>query len=380
MEEKKKVGLITYHSAYNFGSVLQAYATKTMIERLGFDVETIDYRTPSQTYWYTTEASIRLYGRRMWLWDSQFYLKRLARLRRRKRFENFISTYLHPTHPTLRSYEEVCNADFRYDILVCGSDQIWNPWCTEFFAEDRSKALLPYFLKFGTANKRISYASSFGTDRKVIEPGVKNLDLIDRISVREAESASLVSKLTGREVTHVCDPTLLLQLEDYKKLGLYKPKIKSEYLLIYNLNWKPAVLRAWLPAIKQFAKEHNWKVVLISPLHYSSDSEVTVLHDAGPLDFLSYLSNASFVVTTTFHGTMFSLNFERPFVSCSTDVASRQGQVLQMCGMGQAIVNDPNDLSEAANKMLHIDFTRSNDAIAGLRESSIAYLKKALTE
>jgi len=246
----KTVGLITYHSAYNFGSVFQAYATKKAIEQLGFKVETIDYRTKSQTYWYTTETSRRLYGERLWLWDMQFYLIRTARLSRRKKFEEFIVRYLNLTTPTLRTYQDVINSKFHYDALVCGSDQIWNPYCLKFFNENKEEALLPYFLKFGTAKKRISYASSFNTFKKTIIEGCKNLDNIDILSVREEETAKIVSELTGREVTHVCDPTLLLKPDEYTVDGIYKPEIGSEFLLVYNLIWTPKEIKKWMPAIK----------------------------------------------------------------------------------------------------------------------------------
>jgi len=378
-ENKKTVGLITYHSAYNFGSVLQAYATKKAIEQLGFNVETIDYRTKSQTYWYTTETSSKLYGKRLWLWDMQFYLIRSARLRRRKKFEDFIFRYLNLTKPTLRTYQDIIKANFHYDALVCGSDQIWNPFCLEFFNENKEEALLPYFLKFGTATKRIAYASSFNTFKRVIVEGVKNLNNIDVLSVREEETARIVSELTGRQVTHVCDPTLLLKPAEYDFDGNYKPSIGGEYLLIYNLIWTPKEIKKWLPAIKEFAEKHSWKIVLISPLHFFSDKEVVVLNDAGPIDFISYLKNASFVVTTTFHGTMFSLNFERPFVSCSTNLESRQGQILRMCGTSESIVSDVESFQNIAEKMVNVDFAESQSILDKFRRSSFEYITNALT-
>lgn len=382
MEENQhnRIGLITYHAAYNFGSVLQAYATKIAIEKLGHTVDIIDYRTPSQTYWYTTEASRKLYGRRRWLWDMQFYLKRKSRLRRRKKFEDFISELLNPTRPLLRCYQEVKDAGFEYDILVCGSDQIWNSWCTEFSFE-KEDAILPYFLKFGKAKRRVAFSSSFGTGNEVIDHGWVNLSGIDRLSVREETTAKRLEKLTGRQITHVCDPTLLLKADDWLIEGTYKPTIGegTGYLFIYNLGWSPEKLRQWLPYIKKFAKKHDWPIVLVSPLHYSSDKEVKVLHDAGPLDFLSYMRYASFVITTTFHGTMFSLNFERPFISCSTAPDSRQGQVLCLSKLEDHIVNNPEELLDKADQMISTDFSTFRKEIDKIRERSIAYLKEALT-
>jgi len=115
-------------------------------------------------------------------------------------------------------------------------------------------------------------------------------------------------------------------------------------------------------------------------LHYFSDKEVVVLNDAGPIDIISYLKNASFVVTTTFHGTMFSLNFERPFVSCSTNLKSRQGQVLNMCGLSEYIVNDVESFRNIAEKMLNVDFAESQSILDKFRRSSLNYLKNALMQ
>lgn len=377
MENRDKpIGLITYHAAYNFGSVMQTYGTVRTIEKLGQSVETIDYRTPSQTFWYLTDFS-RKKGLRSMIDNFGFQFIKAARKERARKYEDFIARFLKPTTKRYTGYKQLCDANLDYDVLVSGSDQVWNIGCGEFKYEPHN-AILPYFLQFGTPKKRVAYASSFGG--QTLRNVKKYKDLLcqyDALSTREPIIRDYIEKATGRNVALVCDPTWLLDRREWLSLpGVYRPDMKRKYIFVYALYWNFRALNNWLPKIKELADKNDMDVYCVSPLNYHRDKEITMIQDAGPLDILSYLANAALVITNTFHGTIFSMNFEVPFYSCCVQPGSRQGQMLAMCGLEDRVINSPSELLEDSG--FDCDFTESTSAINKLRNSSIEYLKNNL--
>ena len=142
MNNRKGIGLITYHSAYNYGSVMQTYGTIKTLNKLGYEVETIDYRTPSQTLWYQTDFSSKK-GLRDMLLNFGFKLHSKERKERARKFEDFISSNLCPSSSRYTKWNEIRFID-NYEILISGSDQIWNFDCGEFRSEP-IEAIYPYF-------------------------------------------------------------------------------------------------------------------------------------------------------------------------------------------------------------------------------------------
>lgn len=371
---KGKVGLITYHAAYNFGSVLQAYATQKKIEDIGFEVEIIDYRTPSQTLWYTKDVTIKK-GIKNLIKSPIFLRIKQARKERAEKFDMFIETMMNLSKDRFTKF-----ADFNslsYPILVSGSDQVWNIGCGEFRNEP-SDAIRPYFLDFGKPEKRIAYASSFGTPTPLqVKRFIPFLKKYDYISTREPIGKKYIDRYLSKPVDLVCDPTWLLNKEEWS--GIINVDTPQEpYILIYNLGWTFRDCKGWLSAIKKIADEKGWKVYCISPLNPLRFSGIEMLDNAGPIDFLAYLKNARLMITNTFHGTIFSLNFEIPFISCQAQSSSRQGQMLEMCGLDERIANNPSDLQYIDIKNT-LDFSNSSKIINDFRESSINYLRRALS-
>lgn len=374
--QPQKIGLITYHSAYNFGSVLQSYATIKILERIGFKVEVIDYRTYSQTFWYTKDFSFKKNYKENIL-NYGFFINRRKRKKRAQKFEEFISSFFNLTETRFSCYEEIKNYDFNYDILVAGSDQIWNLKCGEFRFEPK-EAIYPYFLKFGNPKRKIAYASSFGSTNLNEIKNYKNYLLeFDYLSTREPITKELIEKVIEHKIDLVCDPTWLLSKNEWLALpGIYKPKTDKKYILIYTLGWRRKIWDSWISKIKILASKLDLEIYCVSPLFYNHSKSVTMLQDAGPIDFLSYLSNASLVITTTFHGTIFSMNFEIPFYSCNVSPGSRQAQMLSLCNLEDRIINNPSDLLKIEN--INCEFTESSKTISDFRNRSIDYLKKSL--
>lgn len=375
MMTKPTVGLITYHAAYNFGSVLQAYATQRTIESFGYPVEMIDYRTYSQIYWYHHDI------RHLKTWKSKaevplFLMMRSKRKERARKFEDFISSKMNLTAKRYIKFEDFI--DFNYEILVSGSDQIWNINCGEFRYEPYD-SIRPYFLDFGHPKKRIAYASSFGAaNREQVQDYTELLKQYDFLSTREPRTRDFMAELTGKNVELVCDPTWLLNREEWSQL-ISKSNHKKPYILVYNLlfNWR--IVIPWLRKIKKTAKILGLDVYCISALRPLVYPGVHMVNDAGPLDILQMIRDASFVVTNTFHGTIFSINFNVPFLSLKVEPNSRQDQILTLCRLGNRVANTPDELMKF-NKPLNIDFTQANRVIEDFRTKSKQYLKNALDE
>lgn len=368
-----KVGLITYHSAYNFGSALQAYGTVKTIADLGFDVETIDYRTLSQEYRYKKDFTLKR-GLKGFICNLGFNFIRKQRKVRSDKFEKFMKDFLHLTKKKYTSYKEFDGPELNYSILVSGSDQIWNPGCDEFQFEPED-AMLPYFLKFGGDAKRIAYASSPGDlSLRQMRSYRDYLRVYDCLSMREPGALKYAEKVSGCHIELVCDPTWLLDRSEWMSLeGIPEPP-KKPYIFVYILYWAYPTIKMWMNKIKQLAKREDMDVYCISPVSYYADKDVHMIQDAGPLDFLSYISNASLVITSTFHGTIFSMNFEVPFFSCYAQ--SRQMQMLAKCDLEDRMINSPDQIFD--EDAFDMDFSISREIIAKFRKSSKDFLKRSL--
>lgn len=374
---KNKLGLITYHAAYNFGSVLQSYATQVTLERLGYPNEIIDYRTKSQTFWYHTDFTFK-FGLLGPLKMLGFNFIRKKRCERIAKFNDFINNYLKLSACSYTNYAQFRDAETDYDILVSGSDQIWNIDCGEF-AFELQESILPYFLAFSSARKRVAYASSIGHKHlNYVKKFQPHLSKFDALSTREPGGARILRKALGREVEVVADPTWLLDKAAWQIKGTYKPDVPKKYILWYTLNTGPRAAKSWANSIRLLASRFDFDVYWMSPFTYVELAGINRLDNAGPLDFLSYMSNASLVITDTFHGTIFPANFGVPFYSCKVFEGSRQSQILSLCDLEERIVQSPGELVDV--KDYSCDFSQSARIITSLRESSIAYLKKSLDE
>ena len=206
-----KIGIITFNSAHNYGAVLQAWALQEYLKSDGHEVEIINYRLPA------TDNLYKLYKPRNPFKRGKLnkavhllqYLKKMKsepnKTRKYREFERFINHTLNTTE-AITKYPDLNKANFDYDIMIAGSDQIWNGGLT--------KGVNPaYLLSFGKEEiKRVSYAASIGRDEI---PEVEHmlfsryLRNFDYISVREEKAKEAISKLSDKEVSVVLDPTLL---------------------------------------------------------------------------------------------------------------------------------------------------------------------------
>ena len=361
----KKVGCITFHASYNFGSNLQAYALQEYVKKLSDDIDykIINFRSENQKKLYDYGCSrSRL----------KFLFKKKL-LERQEKFENFINKKLNLTEKEYNNNEELQKEEFKFDYYISGSDQIWNLSARDF---DWS-----YYLDFVKKGKKISYAASRGPVNREIS--TENLQTIkglvskyDNISVREQGTFEFIKKLTDKNIDINLDPTLLLTREEWQKLlDGHKKIIDKPYILYYSL--KPSKVRSKL--LKHLGKVMNKKVVVANPyIKYDLVGGFKKNYNSGPIEFLNLLANADLVVSSSFHGTVFSILFNKPFYTLNGKNDFRISTLLNITGLENRAITEESDIKELVNNASKISFEQANTQLEIEREKSKKYLLKAL--
>ncbi|KMM80724.1 polysaccharide pyruvyl transferase family protein [Pseudomonas deceptionensis] len=364
-----KIGILTIHNSSNYGAVLQTFATQEYLKKIG-QPEIINYKNTH------TDKTMDLFrigtGPRDLLRIGKDIFRAAPRMRLLKKFKHFFNN-----HYTLSGNpQEVLNSiSGNYDLILCGSDQIWNPNIV-----NRYKTIdANYFLQFAGATRKLSYASSFGSHKfsKSEEKEVADhLKSFDSISVRESDSAKYLSLILNRPVSHVVDPTLLLDKDEWlSKLAISTTTNKRPYLLVYVLK-KDAILKE---TVKLVSKHLNLDVVTIDQDPFSGFHCREHIRDAGPLDFIRLFNGASFIITNSFHGTAFSVNFNKPFIVTPPPTgANRILSLLTALESEEYMLKDQKTAVALAKKSP--DFNKINKLLNILRENSKLYLKQAITE
>ena len=307
------IGLITFHASHNFGSMLQAYATQSTFEKWGNECEIINFRMPSQKDYYSMYKSMK-FGAVNCLGDIFMLPLHKKRKEAFMKFEKFMRLFFHLTKE-YNSIEELKNIGDKYDVYVAGSDQIWSRTIPEFLRSeiDYTDA---YFLSFSDDKKRrLSFATSIGeATLDYLETKRELLNRFDHISSREEKGSVLLENITGKVVPTVLDPTLLLDKNEWFKIIDKNRIIDQKYVFLYTLKGiRPGM--KWAQNLSKFAKNNNLKIVCVSPFFPIMYPGVHNVMNAGPLEFLNLIRNAEVVFTDSFHGTAFSLNFEKPVYS-----------------------------------------------------------------
>ncbi len=294
-----KVGILTYHHTTNYGATLQAYALWKVIKSQGYDVELVDYRPYKAIRYYTRELipvnrSLR------------FNRRALANLLKAWKMRRFLLSKLQLS--SKKSYSRAGLKQFhqQYNVLICGSDQIWCISALRGF--DPS-----YFLDFASnqTTRKISYAASFGDTETLGGNREKICKLIAHfaaISVRDSHSSQLVHQECGRQAVRLLDPTFLIE---YDKMAL-APKVKKEYLLIYRQGRLTLEEESF---VRLVAKTKSLAIVSIG--NYSKVAHKNLI-SVSPGEWIGFFKEASYVITNTYHGTIFSIIFRKLFTTFVT--------------------------------------------------------------
>jgi hypothetical protein len=281
-------------------------------------------------------------GARSIVSDILFFQKNLAR---KRRFESFITEYLHSNKTRYQgplASQELMRDYKAFDALICGSDQIWNLDCTK-------GPVGPYFLDFASAGcKKIAYAPSLSHAKfedRYFTPAMRRqisgyLNSFDAISVRELNTAQTFQTLTNKPIVEAVDPTLLLTAQDYRSIEetrLPHSLQRDSFVFAYTL-WQNPEMNQY---VSQLARENNLTIVYSSrkPIHYGVRS--INCFGMSPNMFLALIDNAKYVISNSFHATVFSILFEKRFLTYGKDQStSRMSNLLSKLDLLNHLVDE----------------------------------------
>lgn len=360
-----KVGILTFSAAHNFGAVLQCYGLFKSIESMGHDVEVIDYRPK---YLATYEPK---FGWRQVV--SRHLLSLPARIKTYSywrgiydRYINFKSGNMKQTEP-IETVDQFCKVASKFDMIVVGSDQVWNPG---FNGGDKVwYGAVPVDVKW------VTYAASAGNIERWMSDAACLPELLSNfqaISVREPELAEAVHNLSPDIdlPPTVLDPSLLGNDRIWDRWK--KPVEKKDYILTYQARESDDVFR-----IAEALKDQlNCKEIIPIDFYENVNRHHYKTRVASPEDFISLVANARCVVTTSFHGTAFSIILETPFYTLKLDDGAdgRAENLLKNVGLEDRLIRHNSTPEFAA-----IDFSSAKRELGKMRGESMDYLSKVFS-
>ena len=362
-----KICLVTLHSTTNYGGILQCYANQKILENFG-DVKILNYRNK----FFKKQTQLVRFG--MQPRDILRIAKDLCRLYSRYRtinkFQEFINSRLN-----LHAFNDSQLSDLvdEFDVFIVGSDQVWNP---KILGEKNEFDDI-YLLNFVKDKRKVSYASSIGSYE--VSNGdklISALSSFNYLSLREKDSANSISKILDREVSHVLDPSLLYDKKDWTSmLNLSSSNNNNnKYIFLYAIKKD----KIFVEAVNSFSEKLGIDVIIVDQDPFIGFNVTRHYKSASPKLFLSLLLNAELIITNTFHGTSFAVNFEKSFYTITPPSSpNRIISFLSSVGLSDRLISNKNQL----NKIYHDqqqDFTEARQKLAKLRNLSLEYLNRAL--
>lgn len=371
----EKIGIITFHFEDNYGAVLQAFALQKYLQNLNFNVEIIDFRSQNMI------LADKRRGIKVWI---NFLLAFFWIKQKEKKFENFRKKHLNRTNKVFFKTEDLERNRLDYDLLIAGSDQIWNQ------AIDYQRAF--YLDIKGCENiKKISYASSLGKE-KIEEKHEKDvlsyINKIDYVSVREDKSKELLEKKLNKKIYHVLDPIFLLSSSEWRNFSskISNKKLKRGYILIYMMENNEYILEI----SKKISKLYNIPRVFLTVGDISikrtmlnlikSDEFIT---NIGPKEFISLIDGATYVITNSFHGVAFSILLNTPFINIAHSKRNlRMESLMRILKIDDKIIDEKTNFSDVEEILEKVTINKEKIEFLLKQEieKSKEYLEKALKE
>lgn len=348
-EKKMKIGIVTVYKSENCGSFLQAWALKTTLEGMGCEVFFIPYERSSGDIknigWQVAKCYIKLRFK-----TAHFLLKRKVEFYKAQR--NFA----------------IMNGDEKIDAFIFGSDTIWN-FENIFFQNSKD-----FFVGKGIVQPRYAYAVSAGqTSSRFFESDMdvkSELANFDKISVRDEFLKEILEKLyPEKQILRVLDPTLLLDSDDYIKLT-NQTSFFGNYLFVYYFGNMPNQL---FTNLFHFAHKQGLKMIKMGFPDKRFDINVT----NSPWEFIQYFSSASYIVTNTFHGCIFSVLFNKQFITDEFEKKKIEDFISRYELQTQYIM-DPSTVEAKLTET--IDYRNINTKIKEDRKISLQFLQEIVAK
>ena len=370
----KTIGIITIHKIYNYGSAFQAFALQQVCEEMGFKVDIIDYNFPNKFHVdnkYKTQGDT-LPNEPKWI--KILFAKALVRQHRG--IDDFVKKYQQLSSKSYSSPDELKKSAPIYDIYITGSDQLWNPrFC------NGDPAFMLHFAP-DSAHK-ISYAASIGANAIPEELNPRYKELLSRyahIAVRENSGRRVIKDVIGKEAEVVLDPTLLLNRNEWNQIAAPNRQFKKKYILCYYLNY---TFNSF-PYVDQLAdymqKQTGYEIVRVSrPPHKLFTPHTHYRVGATPEEFLALVRDAEMILTTSFHGTAFAVNYGKPVFTVVKDrnaSDSRQMSLMDNLGLKKQILSIADAFPKKERFFYNVE--EEQKRLEVLRQQSLNYLKNAL--
>ncbi len=374
----KKIGLVTFHESANYGTCLQALAVQTMTEQFGnADVEIVRFERPNvvrRSKWAKVLSLLSLFNKEGF---SQLltviFLRWKIRLRKGA-FARFREKFFKYSGAKYTTIEQLAADEHLYSAFVVGSDMVW--------AVDRAVPLEVFFLRFTAPEKRIAYAPSIGSSTIREDLQGKYAEYareITYLSCREKSGCDLISGLTGRDVVYVADPTILLSAQEWLDLlQIEKAPNAEKYMFSYVFDGLSSENQA---AARKLCKLRSWDLKRI-PMALMEHLRTSEQSGLGPVEFVKYIANASFVITNSYHGLVFSIIFRKPFCVLGRpegvywmQFEDRLLSLLDRLGLASRRVTSIADITP---EMLELDYGPIEDKIEGVRALSRRFLADSL--
>ncbi len=355
-----KVGILTFHCAHNYGAVLQAYALQQAIKELGHEVFIIDYKPGFLTQPYKLFDISRDKNRSFisnLFWEVYSIKKKLKKA---KSFNRFVKKKLYIKKLTKGTVPR------DIDFIVVGSDQVWNIELTNGFNK--------YYwgdVSVVPQKHKITYAVSMehslkSTDFDEVEKLTKNFQ---SISVRESNLKELLEAASNINISKVLDPTLLLK-NDFWETKIGRQKTIEKYILIYSVRDNEEILRI----ANKISKKTGFKILEIKNSQYYIKKN-SIPFGISPFEFVTYFKYASFIVTSSFHGTAFSIIFKKDFytVRMKDGHNTRSESLLNDLNLSDRMVDDTSEID-----LKKIDYNNTLFKLNELQTNSFDFLSSSL--
>lgn len=383
----KPIGLVTCYFHHNYGSMLQAYATEMIMQKLNLQYETIACKRPRD---YMTENKYLYYLKKVLVCDWNMFLgkRRIAKvmsknplfkansIKRHKAFEDFSINYFH-TSKFCKNRKELESMANEYSAFLVGSDQLWRTDSVEHGY---------YTLEWVPDGiRKIAYSTSIGV-KKIpwfqIRKNRRFMNRFDFVALREKSACDLYYQMTRKTAQVVLDPTLLFSGEEWCKIQKAEPLTNDNYIFVYLLGNNPNQ-REYITQLKKIT---GYKIVALQHLDDYIPSDEGFADEApyiGPKEFLNYIKNASYVFTDSFHCTVFSVLYKKKFFtfnrfseSAKQSTNTRIDNLLSIVGLE----NRRWDVNIPISNCLvqDIDFKKVDCKLDILRKKSWDYLDLAL--
>lgn len=353
----KKIATLTFQNADNYGAMLQCYALQKVLQNIGIQNDVLNYQCEYMSKPYS-RAALRRKGVIRFILGIANSIVRMPRKRKFVEFRKHIKMT-----PKLNA-DDLIGLEEQYDGFIVGSDQVWNDSITDFDPA--------YFLDFvQSPEKKLSYGASFGFESIPNDLKIKYKELLKDFSIynmREATGVQNIESLLNKTANLVLDPTMLLTRDDWDTIAC-APTQKDKYILVYNLSPSSFLINT----VKKIARSTGYKIVAI-PFPVGGFLKAKAELTGGPREWIGLIRDAEIVVTDSFHGSVFSILYNKRLYACVNEAGTRIYNLLNIFGLSDCICT-PGTQLELTKK---IDYTKANHILTEERKRNLKIIKDML--